>query len=121
MKKTNFESYLAEQMKDPEFAARFERANEDWDIALQLTTLRQQAGLSQKELARRVGTSQQQISRLESANYEGHSLSTLRRIAQVLDAKVRVVFDTEDTRSGMSVAESRVTYRARRGGKEKAL
>lgn len=56
MKKTNFDRYLAEQMKDPEFAARFERANEDWDVALQLTALRQQAGLSQKELARRSGT-----------------------------------------------------------------
>ncbi len=116
MKKTNFESYLAEQMKVPELAARFGRADEDWDIALQLAALRQQAGFSQKELARRVGTSQQQISRLESANYEGHSLSTLRRIAQVLDARVRVVFDTEDNMSGMRVAEGRVPYHARRSG-----
>ena len=33
-------------MKDPEFAASFEQAGEAWDIALQLTALRQKAGLS---------------------------------------------------------------------------
>jgi transcriptional regulator with XRE-family HTH domain len=46
--------------------------------------------MSQKELAKRVGTSQQQISRLESPSYEGHSLSMIRRLAEVLGAKVRV-------------------------------
>jgi DNA-binding transcriptional regulator YiaG len=66
MKKTNFDRYLDEQIKDPEFAARFERAGEAWDVAMQLTALRQQAGLSQQELARRLKTSQQHISRLES-------------------------------------------------------
>ena len=45
MKKTNFDLYLEEQLKDPEFAARFERAGEAWDVALQLTALREKAGL----------------------------------------------------------------------------
>ena len=81
MKKTNFDRYLAEQMRDPAFAERFKQAGEAWDVALQLAALRQQAGLSQKELAQRLKTSQQQISRLESPGYEGHSLATLRRVA----------------------------------------
>ena len=81
MKKTNFDKYLDQQMKDPEFAARFEQAGEAWDVALQITALRQKAGLSQKELAQRLKTSQQQISRLESPGYEGHSLANLRRVA----------------------------------------
>ena len=46
MKSTNFDQYLGEQIKDPEFAARFEQAGEAWDIALQLTALRHKAGLS---------------------------------------------------------------------------
>src|SRR5687767_4080089 len=50
MKKTNFDRYLEEQLKDPSFAARYAQAGEAWDVALQLTALRQQAGLSQKEL-----------------------------------------------------------------------
>ncbi len=94
MKKTNFDEYLDEQMKAPEFAGRFERAGEAWDVALQLATLRQQAGLSQKELAQRLNTSQQHISRLESPSYEGHSLANLRRFAGALNARVRVTFES---------------------------
>ena len=90
MKKTNFDRYLDQQLTDPKFAARFERAGTAWDVALQLAELRRKAGLSQKELAARLQTSQQQISRLESPAYEGHSLSMLRRVAEVLDAEVRV-------------------------------
>ncbi|MDZ4346823.1 MAG: helix-turn-helix transcriptional regulator [Candidatus Binatia bacterium] len=95
MKKTNFDRYLEEQLQDPVFAARFERAGEAWDVALQIAALRRQAGLSQKELAKLLNISQQQISRLESPGYEGHSLSTLRRVATVLHARVRVVFEPE--------------------------
>ncbi len=94
MKKTNFDQYLDEQLKDAEFAERFERAGEAWDVALQLAALRQKAGLSQKELALRLNTSQQQISRLESPGYEGHSLANLRRVAGALNARVRVTFET---------------------------
>ena len=99
MKKTDFDRYLDEQMKDPSFAARFDQAGEAWDVALQLATLRQQAGLSQKDLARRLKTSQQHIRRLESPSYEGHSLANLRRVAHVLKARVRVVFEPEGTNS----------------------
>ena len=61
MKQTNFDRYLKKQLADPEFARRFERAGEAWDVAAQLAALRRQAGLSQKELVKRVKTSQRQI------------------------------------------------------------
>ena len=93
MKKTNFDRYLEKQLQDPTFAARFKNAGEAWDVALQIAALREQAGLSQKDLAKLLKTSQQQISRLESPGYEGHSLSTLRRVAGVLHARVRIVFE----------------------------
>lgn len=99
MKTTNFDRYLEKQLEDPRFAARFDRAGEAWDVALQIAALREQAGLSQKELAKRLKTSQQQISRLESPDYEGHSLANLRRVAEVLHAKVRVVFESDDKRT----------------------
>ena len=89
-RRTNFDAYLEDQLKDLDFASRFQKAGEAWDVALQLAALRKEAGLSQKELAQRVGTSQQQISRLESPSYEGHSLSMLRRVAEALGAKLRV-------------------------------
>ena len=44
--------YLEEQLKDPKFAALFERAGEAWDVALQIAALRQDAGLSRKDLAK---------------------------------------------------------------------
>lgn len=114
MKKTNFDLYLEEQLKDPAFAERFEEAGEAWDVALQLAALRERAGLSQKELARKLKTSQQQISRLESPSYEGHSLSMLRRVAKVLRARVRVVLELDADASASYLAESPVPYRAKR-------
>ncbi len=114
MKKTNFDRYLEEQLRDPVFADRFERAGEAWDVALQLAILRRQAGLSQKELARRVRTSQQQICRLESPNYEGHSLSMLRRVARELHARIRVVIEPEGTRATSCVSETPSAYRTTR-------
>jgi ribosome-binding protein aMBF1 (putative translation factor) len=93
MNKTNFDLFLEEQLRDPDFAERFKQAGEAWDVSLQIASLRQQAGLSQKELAQRLQTTQQQISRLESPGYEGHSLSMLRRVAKALDNRVRLVFE----------------------------
>jgi transcriptional regulator with XRE-family HTH domain len=115
MKKTNFDRYLEKQMQNPAFVARFKNAGEAWDVAVQITALRERAGLSQKELAKLVRTSQQQISRLESPGYEGHSLSMLRRVADVLHAKVRVVFEPTESRKGTQVAESPAPYRGKRG------
>lgn len=112
MKKTNFDRYLETQLQDAAFAARFEQAGEAWDVALQLAALREQAGLSQRDLARKLKTSQQQISRLESPGYEGHSLSMLRRVAKVLHARVRVVL--ESSNGADVLAESPVPYRVRR-------
>ena len=88
---TNFDRYLKEQFKDPAFANLFQQANEDWDIALQLSALREKAGLTQADLARKLKTSQQQVSRLESVSYRGHSLRMLRKVAQALGAQVKVV------------------------------
>jgi hypothetical protein len=48
MSKTNFDLFLEEQLKDPDFAERFKRAGEAWDVALQLAALREKAGFSQK-------------------------------------------------------------------------
>jgi transcriptional regulator with XRE-family HTH domain len=119
MKKTNFDRYLDEQLHDPAFAARFKRAGEAWDVALQISALREKAGLSQKDLAKLLGTSQQQVSRLESPSYEGHSLSMLRRVAEVLHAKVRVAFEPAVTKKSMRVAERPARYGIKRLAKRR--
>jgi len=114
MKKTNFDLYLEEQLKDPEFAERFEKAGDAWDVALQIAALREKAGLSQRDLARKLKTTQQQISRLESPDYEGHSLSMLRRVAKALHARVRVVLEADPADKADALAEDPVPYRVKR-------
>jgi len=109
-RKTNFDRYLEEQLKDPDFATSFKKAGEAWDVALKIAALRKESGLSQKELARRVGTSQQQISRLESTSYEGHSLSMLRRVADALGATVKLEIQRKRRRKQPSIAESKSKY-----------
>ena len=69
-----------------------QRQRENLNIAEQIYDLRTQAGLSQKQLADLVGTTQSVISRLEDADYNGHSLAMLRKIASAFKQKVQVKF-----------------------------
>jgi transcriptional regulator with XRE-family HTH domain len=100
-------------MKDQTKKEKFRKAGKAWGVAIQLASLRKASGLSQRELAKRVGTSQQQISRLESPSYKGHSLSMLRRVADVLGANVRVKIEAEKQRSRPVIAEARASHRVR--------
>lgn len=114
MKRTaNFDRYLAVQLQDADFAEKFREAGKAWDIALKLASLRKASGLSQKELARRVGTSQQQISRLESPAYEGHSLSMLRRVAEVLGARIHLEIQPKKPGKLPIVAEHKAIYKVK--------
>ena len=113
-KQTNFDIYLKEQLKDQDFAERFKKAGKAWGVAIRLAALRKEAGFSQKELAKRVGTSQQQISRLESPAYEGHSLSMLRRVADVLGAEIHVEIQGKKYQKQPVIAESKSNYMAQR-------
>lgn len=66
------------------------KEREALDIATQIYDIRTKVGLSQKKLAKLVGTTQSVISRLEDADYSGHSLQMLNRIANALHYKVEV-------------------------------
>jgi len=69
-----------------------EKFDQMMDVAEQVYALRTKAGLTQKELAKRVGTSESVICRLEDADYDRHSLTMLRRIAAAVGHKVQVRF-----------------------------
>ena len=71
-------------------AASVRSEREKAHIAMQIHRLRSKAGLSQKQLANLVGTTQSVISRLESTNYTGHSMKMLEKIASALNCAVRV-------------------------------
>jgi len=76
----------------PEKQALLEEERANASVARQVYDLRTEAGLSQRELAKRVGTTASVICRLEDADYEGHSLAMLRRIAAALGRQVQVSF-----------------------------
>ncbi len=65
---------------------------QDIEIAELIRHVRTEAGLSQRELAKLIGTSASAICRLEDADYEGHSMAMLRRIAEALGQRVEVRF-----------------------------
>lgn len=111
---TNFDRYLDRQTRDPEFAARYRQADAGWAVVQQLADLRHARGISQRELARRASTTQQQISRMESPDYEGHSLSALRRVVAELGGSVRVVIEPAPPTKGRSDARSSARRRQRR-------
>ena len=72
--------------------AELEKARASAHVARQIYDLRTQAGLSQRELAKLVGTTASVICRLEDDDYQGHSLATLRRIAAALGRRVEIRF-----------------------------
>lgn len=74
----------------PERLASLEEERFNAEIARLIYDLRTEAGLTQRQLATLVGTSASAICRLEDADYEGHSLSLLRRIAGVLNKRVEI-------------------------------
>jgi transcriptional regulator with XRE-family HTH domain len=78
--------------QDEERIQEFEEELFNAEIARKIYDLGTKAGLSQRELAKRVGTSASAICRLEDADHEGHSLSMLKRIAEALDKRVEIRF-----------------------------
>jgi len=81
---------------DKERLESLEKHRENLAIAEQIYLLRTQAGLTQEQFAKLVGTTQSVISQLEDADYEGHSLRMLRRIATVFHQRVEVRLVPED-------------------------
>lgn len=77
---------------DPEKLAELEKIRADNDVARKIYDLRVAAGLSQRALAKLVGTTASVICRLEDADYEGHSLAMLNRIATALNKRVEIRF-----------------------------
>lgn len=76
----------------PERMIELEKIRADDAVARKIYDLRTKAGLSQRAFAKLVGTSASVICRLEDADYEGHSLAMLNRIAAALDKRVEIRF-----------------------------
>jgi len=86
----DFQKQMSRLRKNPVFAAAFDKRREEAEVAFQMRRLREAKGWTQKDLADKVGCSQQAVSAIEQAGYRRHSLPLLRRIAELLDADVVV-------------------------------
>jgi ribosome-binding protein aMBF1 (putative translation factor) len=77
---------------DPEMARLVAEELANLQIARKIYELRMKAGLSQRALAKLVGTTASVIRRLEDADYDRHSLGMLTRIAAALNKRVDIRF-----------------------------
>lgn len=78
---------------DEEFQQMMEEERIHLLVAQLVHDARVVAGLTQKQLAERIGTRQSAIARLEDADYEGHSLSMLKRVAAALGCRIKLEFE----------------------------
>jgi DNA-binding XRE family transcriptional regulator len=76
----------------PDMLVALEEARASDEVARKIYELRTKARLTQRQLAKLVGTTASVICMLEDADYKGHSLSMLRRIAAALDRRVEIRF-----------------------------
>ncbi|GHV18399.1 transcriptional regulator [Clostridia bacterium] len=88
---TNFDKYLAEQLKNPEFAREYKALEPEYEIIKQIIKSRSEQNLTQRELAERIGIKQSNISRLESGNYNP-SLDFLKKVASGLGKEIHIEF-----------------------------
>ena len=98
----NWKEHKKQLMKDPEFRKEYEALEPEYKLVSDLIRLRLSKGLTQEELARRLHTRQSAIARLESAS-SLPSLSTIKRVAEALDADLDIVIRPK-TRSSHRVA-----------------
>ena len=77
-------------LSDPEAREIYKEEAAKKELWLQLVEARQAAGLTQVELARRLGVSQAQVARIEKSGYDSYTLNTLRRYVQALGKRLEV-------------------------------
>lgn len=84
-----FEDHLKESLKDPEFRKEWEGSEVEYQLGRKLIEARIKGNLSQRDLAKKMGTSQAQISKIEGMN-GNPSLSFLKRLAEALGGKLQI-------------------------------
>jgi ribosome-binding protein aMBF1 (putative translation factor) len=75
---------------DHKLRERIEQETINAQVAQLIHEARTKAGLTQKQLADLIGTKQPNVARLENADYEGHSLTMLQRVAKALNQRLEI-------------------------------
>ena len=99
---SNFNEFLAEQMKDPEFKAEWDALDPEFTVIEAILKARKESGLTQKQLSERTGIAQTDISKLERGN-ANPSLRTLQRLAAGMGMKIKLsLFLCQQSKYGFS-------------------
>ncbi len=86
-------------LQNPDVKAEYEALSSAFEMKRQMIALRKAAGLTQAEMAEKLGTKRSNISRLESLNASNSpSLATIENYARVLGYSLRVGFEPESAR-----------------------
>ena len=88
---TNFNDYLNEQMKNPEFKEEYDALEPEFAIIQAIIDARKYSGITQKELSQKSGIAQGDISKLENGN-ANPSLKTLQRLASAMGKRLKIEF-----------------------------
>ncbi len=92
VKLLSFDEALKQRLKDKKFKKSYDQARPKVEIGYKIVQLRHKLGLTQKQLADKIHTSQTVVSRLESGSYWQCSLRTLDKIAVATGTKLEVNF-----------------------------
>lgn len=90
-KSMDFQSYLNKQLKDPNVKKQYHAEGKQLEIAYQILQLRKKQGISQTELAKKIGTTQSNVARLE-AGQQNFTTETLQKIATAFRRDLRIEF-----------------------------
>ena len=90
-KAIDFQKYLKENLKDAEFKAHFDEYGKQLEIAYQILQLRKKKKMSQAQLAKKIGTTQSNVARME-AGQQNFTINTLQKMADAFSCDVKINF-----------------------------
>lgn len=87
----DFQEMLEKELKNPEFKRLYDEHGRQLEIAYQILQLRKKKKMSQSQLAKKIGTKQSNIARMEAGS-QNFSIETLEKIAEALNCDLKVSF-----------------------------
>lgn len=88
-KDIDFDVYLKKHLKNKEFKRHYDEFGKQLEIAYQLVKLRKEKRMSQIELARKIGTTQSNVARMESGQ-QNFTVGILNKVAGIFDKDLKI-------------------------------
>lgn len=92
IKLIDFDEYLKEELKNPEFRRLYDEYGRQLEISYQILQMRKKAKMSQAALAKKIGTTQSNVARMETGN-QNFTIGMLDKVARVFNRDLQVLFD----------------------------